>query len=185
MKKIILAVVLMACCMSQIDAQIRFGIKGGLNFDKFKFDEDTKKKLNPENVSGWQAGALLQIKVPVAGIGVQPELLYTVCKTNIKDDTNSIHFFEIPVMLQWGLDLVIVRPYIQGGPYFGYVLKADGNTFKDNIDKSNWGIALGAGIDLWKLQLSARYQWGLHNVSKVTDFDLKNNRLNLSLGFLF
>ena len=184
-KKIILAVVLMACCMSQMNAQVKFGIKGGLNFDKFKFDENTKNKLNLENASGWQAGALLQIKIPVVGIGVQPELLYTVCKTNIDTEPHSIHFFEVPIMLQWGLDLMIVRPYIQGGPYFGYVLKADGPTFDDKIGKNDWGIALGAGIDIWKFQFGARYQWGLQNVSSVTDFELKNNRLNLSLGFRF
>jgi len=186
MKKIILAVVLMAFSMSQMNAQIRFGIKGGLNFDKFKFDENAKKNLKPENASGWQAGALLLIKVPVVGIGIQPELLYTVCKTTITNETNSIHYFEIPIMLQWGLDLKVIRPYLQGGYYFGYALNSKGNVFKEKkCDKNDHGIALGAGIDIWKLQLGARYQWGLTDVSNVTDFKLKNNRFNLSLGFMF
>ena len=186
MKKIILVVVVMACYLSQINAQVNFGIKGGVNFDKFKFDEDAKKQLTLENVSGWQAGALLQIKIPVIGVGVQPELLYTVSKTNIDSKENSIHYFEVPVNLQWGLNLAVVRPYLQGGPYFGYALKCEGDKFKDHINKIDWGVALGAGIDIWKFQLSCRYQWGLHNVSNEADFkELKNNKLSLSLGFLF
>ena len=185
MKKIVLAVVMMAFCVSQMNAQINFGLKGGLNFDNFKL-ENAKEQLTLKNASGWQAGALLQIKVPVLGIGLQPELLYSVSKTNINNEANSIHYFEVPVMLQWGLNLVLVRPYLQGGPYFGYALKTDGPKFKDNISKSDWGIALGAGIEIWKFQFSGRYQWGLQNVtSKATDFDLNNRKFNLALGFLF
>jgi len=185
MKKIILVMVMMACYLSQINAQVHFGLKAGLNFDNFKMKN---VKIDPptlKNSSGWQAGALLQFKVPVVGLGVQPELLYTVCKTNIDQATNKIHYFEVPVNLQWGLNLLLVRPYLQGGPYFGYALKSDGTWFEDKINKFDWGIALGAGVEVWKLQLSGRYQWGLQNVTKVTDFDLKNRRFNLSLGFLF
>ena len=183
--KIILAVVLMACCISQIDAQIHFGIKGGLNYDQSKLENVKAPQLSLENALGWQAGVLLQFKVPVVGVAVQPELLYTASNANINDKANCIHYFEIPIMLQLGPDFKVVRPYVQGGPYFGFSIKSEGDPFKNNIDKNDWGMALGVGIDIWKFQLSARYQWGLKNVSTIDDFELKNNRLNLLLGFLF
>ena len=184
MKKMFFSIVMMLCFISQINAQVSFGLKGGLNFDDFKL-KNAKEQLTIENVSGWQAGALLQFKIPGTGIGIQPELLYTVSRANINEKANSIHYFEVPLNLQLGLNLVVIRPYIQGGPYFGYALKTDGEWFKDKINKYDWGVALGAGIEIWKFQFSGRYQWGLQNVSDRSEFELKNNRFNLSLGFLF
>ena len=183
-KKIILATVMMSCYLSQITAQVNFGLKGGINFDNFML-KNAKEQLTFENVSGWQAGALLQFNIPAVGVSIQPELLYTASKAYINEKANSIYYFEVPVNLQWGINLKVVRPYIQGGPYFGYALKTDGECFKDNISRYDWGVALGAGIEIWKFQLSGRYQWGLQNISDKADFDLKINRFNLSLGFLF
>ena len=182
MKKIILSIMVMACFMSQIDAQVRFGIKGGVNFDSFK---DAKSELSVKNSTGWQAGVLMQIKIPVVEMGVQPELLYTVLNAKVNDASNSIHYFEVPLNVRLGLNLLLVRPYFMGGPYFGYALKLDGKAFKDNIEKFNWGIGLGGGVEIWKFQLDARYAWGLQDVSRVQDFKMKNNSFRLSLGFLF
>ena len=204
MKKIILAIVMTAYFVSQINAQVNFGIKGGLNFDKFKIDYKDPKGSAAEqfklaNASGWQAGALLQIKIPIIGIGIQPELLYTVKKANLDGKTNSINYFEVPVNFQWGPDLLIVRPFVMFGPYFGYAVSLKGNKFdklkKEQIENFDWGIGVGAGLDIWKFQLGARYSWGMKDVvGDVTDVDdlglenlkqIKNRTLSLSLAYKF
>ena len=186
MKKIVLIVV-MACCMSQIEAQVRFGIKGGVNFENFNY-KNANEELTIDNAVGWQLGALLQFQTSV-GMAVQPELLYTVKKAEVKDglknEPNSIHYFEIPFHLQWGFNLAFIRPYVMAGPYFGYAVQFSGDTFKSHIDRFDWGIGLGAGIEFWKLQLGARYSWGLQNVSCKEDFEIKNNTFTLSLALLF
>ena len=183
MKKIILAIMMTACFLSQINAQLRFGVKGGINFDNPKI-EDYRNTLKVENSTGWQAGALFQIKVPGVGVALQPELLYTVRKVNVDQQSNGIHYFEVPVNLQLGLDLVLLRPYLQAGPYFGYALKTEGEKFKDNLSKFDWGIGLGGGLEIWKFQLDLRYSWGLQNVSNMKDFEMKNNRFTIALGIL-
>ena len=188
MKRRIVLVVMMACCMSQVDAQVRFGIKGGVNFENFSY-KNAQEELTIDNSVGWQAGALLQFKIPVVEIGVQPELLYTVKKADVKDgvknESNSIHYFEVPLNVQWGFNLAFIRPYVMAGPYFGYAVEFGGDVFKSHIDRFDWGIGLGAGIELWKLQLGARYSWGLQNVSGVKEFEMKNNTFTLSLALLF
>ena len=68
--------------------------------------------------------------------------------------------------------------------YFGYAVKIDGDHFKDNINKFDWGIGLGGGIEVWKLQLGARYSWGLQDVA-VKDFKIRNNTFTISLAYLF
>ena len=183
MKKIVLAILVMACFASRIDAQIRFGLKAGLTSNKFSISNDFYK---PENALGWNAGAMLQIKVPIIGIAVQPELLYTVKNADIAGKSNGIGYFEVPINLQWGPDLVLLRPYVLAGPYFGYAVNTNGDKFKkDDIEKTDWGIGLGAGLDVWKLQVTARYAWGMKNVSGVKDFEMKNRTFTLSAGIFF
>jgi len=187
MKRIILAVVVTACFASQINAQFHFGLKGGLNFANFKIEQSIKQakdQVTIENSTGWQAGALLQIKIPVIGLAFQPELLYTVRKVDMDQKAHGIHYFEVPVNLQFGLDLKVLRPYLQAGPYFGYALKTDGEHF-ENISKLDWGAGIGGGLEIWKFQLDARYSWGLQDVSSVKEFEIKNNRFTVSLGILF
>ena len=184
MKKIILAMVIAACLISQINAQIHFGLKGGVNFVNFEI-KDAPANLNFENSTGWQAGALLQLKIPGSGVAFQPELLYTVSRATVNERANSIHYFEVPLNLQLGLNLVLFRPYIQAGPYFGYAVNTDGDNFKDSINKFDWGIGAGGGLEIWKFQLEARYSWGLQNISSVREFELINNRFTLSLAILF
>ena len=185
MKRIILAMVITACFASQINAQFRFGLKGGLNFANFKIEQDAKEKLTFDNSTGWQAGALFQVKIPGLGLAVQPELLYTVSKANVDQRENGIHYFEVPINAQMGLDLKILRPYLQAGPYFGYALKLDGDHFRENINRFDWGIGLGAGLEVWKVQLDLRYSWGLQDVSSMRDFQMKNNRFTVALGIFF
>ena len=189
MKKIILSIMVVAFYLSPINAQFHFGIKGGATFDNFSYKDD-KKELSIDRATGWQAGVLMQLKVPVIGIAVQPELLYTVHKAQVtdsggKDKSNSISYVEVPINLQWGPDIPLLRPYIEAGPYFGYAVNIKGDELKDRIDKIDWGIGLGIGLEVWKLQLGARYTWGLQDVSSVKDFEMKNKALRLSLGILF
>lgn len=185
MKKIMVIIMVAICCFGQTEAQVKFGIKGGLNFENFNFDS-AKDDLTLDNAIGWQVGALLQFKVPVVGLGVQPELLYTVKKADVNDESSSIHYFEIPLNIRWEFNLIMIRPYVLGGPYFSYAVNFNGDdVFKSQLNRFDWGIGLGGGVEIWKLQLGLRYSWGLQNISSVSDFELKNNTFSLTLGFLF
>ena len=181
MKKIILSVVVMACFLSQINAQVKFGIKGGVNFDSFKY-----KDAKSNTMTGWQAGVLLQVKVPVIGIGIQPEAIYTArIQEQLGGKNQKINYLEIPVNLQWGPSLPLLHPFLMAGPYFAYAVNIKSDALKNTMKNFDWGIGLGAGLDIWKLQFAARYTWGLQNVSSVKDFEQKNNSFKISLGFLF
>ena len=174
MKKFFFTIVVMVCFLSQIDAQVRFGLKAGLNFDSF---EDAQAK----NSVGWQAGPLLQLVVPIIGIGVQPELLYV----SKKYDDKGIGYFDIPINLRYELNLIVARPYFVAGPYFGFVVNVD-KELESKIDKqkNGWGIGVGGGVEVWKLQVEMRYSWGLNDIGTLGT-DLKTNTFSLSLGYLF
>jgi hypothetical protein len=99
----------------------------------------------------------------------------------------------LPVSVQMGMDLILLRPFIQVAPYIGYTLSAsnDVDNLKFNAKEFKYGIGLGAGIDIWKLQVSGRYNWEL---SSVADFEWdgiesvkggKNKGFELSVAFFF
>jgi len=182
MKKTVLAMMIMACYVSQINAQVDFGLKGGINYANFKFKD---AGVDVSEATGWLAGALLQIKIPVIGVGVRPELLYTTFRGKVDNAPHSIHYLQVPVNVFKSFGLLVIRPYVQAGPYFSYAVHVDGKAFKDHIKEFDWGIGLGGGVQVWRLQLDARYSWGLQNVSSVKDFKMKNNVFSLSLGYLF
>ncbi|MDR0385725.1 MAG: PorT family protein [Prevotellaceae bacterium] len=178
MKKILL-ILIAFMFVGSIHAQLRFGVKAGANFSTFNSKEQVLQKKG----AAWQVGLASQFKIPVIGLGIQPELLYSV----YKGESNSIGYFNIPLNLRWQpLPIPLVKPVILVGPYFGYAVNFKGfNDFKDNIKRFDWGIGLGAGVEIWKLQVEGRYNWGLQNLSGIRDFNLKNNVFTLSAIYFF
>ena len=147
-------------------SQVRFGVKGGLNFANVSnISSSIDDTWN--NKTGYQFGVALQLKIPVVGIAIQPELLYSTVKTTIDNDPANeikLDYLTLPVNLQLGADLLIFRPFIVASPFISYVIqnstRLEDQPF-DDISKFDYGIGIGAGIDIWKLQIMGKYNWGL------------------------
>ncbi|MDR0726150.1 MAG: PorT family protein [Prevotellaceae bacterium] len=179
MKKILLILVAFMF-IGSIQAQLRFGIKAGVNFSEF----NSKKQELQTDGTAWQVGFASQLKIPLIGLGIQPELLYSVNKG--KD--NSIGYFTVPVNIRWQpLPIPVIKPVILAGPYFGYAVNFKGfDNFKDDIKRFDWGIGLGLGVEIWKLQIEGRYNWGMQDIGeKLKKLDLKSNVFTLSAIYFF
>ena len=137
MKRLFVLIAVLAIAVTA-NAQSGFGIKGGLNFDSMSDIKTNNYESTIDGRTGFHVGILYKIKLP-AGLALQPELLYTSKKSKIETNTNtsynaSLQYLQLPVNIQWGIDLVILRPFIQVSPYIGYAI-AKGNKFKD----FDWG----------------------------------------------
>jgi len=182
MKRVLLIFVLFLFAES-VHAQLRFGLKAGLNYTNF--GSDMGELLDTKGTS-LQVGLVSQFKIPIVGLGIQPELLYSVNKGG----DNSIGYFNVPINIRWQpLPIPLVKPILLVGPYFGYAVNFKGFS-KENIEKFDWGIGLGAGVEIWKLQIAGRYSWGLKNIAiksvqDIGNVSLKNNVFSLSLAYLF
>ena len=181
MKKlfILLAVLVIA---GNVEAKIRVGVKGGLNFASLP--DNTSEIF--ESRTGWHAGVMLNVGLPL-GLSLQPELLYSSKGANMKTGipseptkSTSFDYAEVAVDVQWGIGLPLVRPFVSLTPYIGYAIGSDFPMTQVN----NWdgGIGVGIGADVWKLQVSLKYCWGFGKVSDLT-FDSTNRNVMLSLGF--
>lgn len=203
MKKILLLVT--AFLLLSVQGFSQFGIKGGLNFNSFgdvNLGKDANYKTVFEKRTGYHIGLLYRVKVPLIGLAIQPELLYSKTLTNVSISDKSSNstsgnmkmtYLQLPVALQWGIDLMLFRPFIQAVPYVGYSF-ARSNSLKNlewDVNKFRYGVGLGAGLDIWKLQISGKYSWDL---GKATDFKWqgvktfeggKSKGFELSLAILF
>ena len=203
--KRILTVVLAALMLTGISAsaQAKWGVTAGLNFNTSKFSEvDVKAR------TGWSVGGTCLVDLPL-GFSVQPSLLYHQKGANITNElSQSMGFLELPVSVQWGPDLLIFRPFLDVTPYVGYALSNKFSASVAGIDLSDegwkgkerfeYGLGLGAGVNVWKLQFIARYNWNFGSLYNVDGWDDINPHLKdqnsksenfggvtLSLAFLF
>ena len=184
MKKLILVVVAMLCLLSQTDAQVRFGLKVGVDFDDFAH----VKQLHSNNV-GWQAGPMLQLMLPVVGMGAQAEALITQKRVDIltpggglSNSRHSMWYLQVPVHFRYELNLILLRPFFTAGPQFRWAIDKSGE-YKSDFNDFDWGIGLGGGIEILKFQVGLRYTWGIKDSGAMGD--INPNTFTLSLGRLF
>jgi len=119
------------------------------------------------------------------GFAIQPELLYTTKGTDWQSEgyKNNIRvgYLELPVQLQWGLDLVLFRPYLFAEPFIGLALAGRFNDqattlMSGNMNMSDmkstfeYGVGLGLGFDISRhFQISAKYYWNFEEFDYKVD----------------
>ena len=179
MKRIILGIAAMVCLIGQTDAQLRFGIKAGLDVDKFKNVAGEHK-----DHLGWQVGPMAQLMVPIIGIGVQPEALITKKKVDIAHRPHDMWDLQVPINLRYEFSLVpVLRPYVVAGPYFGWAIDRSGPEQK-KFERTDWGLGIGGGVDFWKIHTGIRYSWGMKK-PESGHIDVSPRTFTVSVGYLF
>jgi len=199
MKKIILSVVGIFA-FSIVGAQdVKFGVKGGLNFANLTGDiENAAMKI------GFSIGGFAEIKVSEK-FAVQPELLYSTqgAKSDDADEKGSIAlgYISIPVMAKF---FVAESFSLEAGPQIGFLTSAKYKFDSEDIDvdvkdafKSiDFGLNFGAGYDFTpNLSAGLRYNLGLSNIVDSeggnedfefeNDYEVKNSVFSLSLSYKF
>lgn len=162
-------------------AQIKFGVKGGLNLASASLSDAWDAKGNADNYTGFFIGPMVDITIPIIGLGVDGALMYSQkgAKISFDDDLGSTTFkqqgIEIPVNLKYSIGLgSSASIYFAAGPSFYFNMKSDDDltfdTMKGSLDydKSEVSLNLGAGVKLLKhLQLGVNYNMGLTDSAKA------------------
>ena len=161
MKKIFTLVVLLATMTVAVQAQVKFGVKGGLNLTTMKFDKDV---ANKSNQAGFFIGPTVNFTLPVVGLGVDASALYDQRSAKIDgaDETLKQQSIQIPVNLRYGFGLGnTASVYVFAGPQFGFAIGDKvANVVDDALDwrlkDSNLSATVGLGLMLLNhLQISA------------------------------
>lgn len=166
-------------------------LRGGLNYSHF----------DPNDLcgyNGWYAGIGYQT-YSRAGFSLQPELIFKVNGASF-DDASSLrmNYIELPVNVQWGIDLLIAKPFLFVSPFLGYNFnnlatpadRWDSMTLNEAISDIDCGIGAGVGLNVWQLQFAAKYNWLFGKVvdwgmlkPSLADLQFQMATFEISIGF--
>jgi hypothetical protein len=173
----LLAVLLMISGLT-VHAQLKFGLKAGVNLAKVSINksagvpDNVFENLKVENLTGFQVGPMLEFTIPILGVGADAAILYSQegfklegIETNYK--TNNL---LVPVNFKYKMTFLdIVGAYLTAGPYAKFNLS---NDLKEQLETKSFGAGLnfGLGVELLgHLQIGVNYQLGLtEDFSKIT-----------------
>ena len=192
MKKILMAVAFAALAIAGANAQVKFGVRAGLNHtDQAAKEYDIKQETVPR--ISFHVGALVEyafndVVLMDAGLTYSNQGY----KTKIGDGKVIDHTLNLPVWFKY--DFAGFRP--KAGLYAGYILsqqlKGNGNSRTVDSDSYNhfdYGIGLGAEYNLPNngLFFEASYNGGLANLQKNGDSkNYANNRvIQVGVGYKF
>jgi len=186
MKKTILtaAICFAAMFASTAEAQVKFGLKGGLNVTSMSF---SKEVYGTDNRTGFFIGPTVKFTLPIVGLGVDVAGLYDQREAKLKvdgvgDETIKTQAINVPINLRYNIGLgSMANIFLFAGPQFGFNIgEKDQSLFKDvaewKLKTSNFSVNLGAGVTLLNhLQLSANYNIACGKTGDVTFKDVVNN----------
>lgn len=176
MKKIFTTAVIaasMLCVSNSTQAQIKFGVKGGLNVTNMSLDS---KVLDADNQTGFFIGPTVKFTLPLVGLGVDASALYDQREAKIKDTDAKLksQAINVPINLRYGVGLgSLANVYVFAGPQFGFNVGdkehkiTDGATW--NLKSSSFSVNVGLGATLMShLQVSANYNIACGKTGDVT-----------------
>lgn len=204
MKKHLIALTLMLCIASAALAQGSFVVKAGLNFNKLQDIKIDNLEQSWNSQTGFHAGIGGQYRIPVIGLSFQPEVLYSRIRTDIigkvgeKSYGFRVDYIDVPINVQWGINILFLRPYIFAAPYIRYAIaKGDHLEHVDwkDLNRLDYGLSLGAGLEIWKFQISGKYSWSFGPLAPngslridSKDWKLEDSNMRgfeISVAFLF
>jgi opacity protein-like surface antigen len=204
MKKILSVSLVMLLAVSVAFSQ--FGIKGGINLGTLGGDDATQPGIEKKNRLGLVGGISYKIGL-IAGLSLQPEVMYIQkgvvgegnmsylgqtysVKTTLKGD-----YLDIPLLLKFNLPIPMFSPYIEGGVSYGILLSAKQKTetggqseetdIKDQVKKNDLSLIVGVGVELFILDINARYVIGQTKLYKEGDAKVFNRGIILTAGLRF
>ena len=177
MKKIIFACFLLTLVTKNSQAQLQFGLKGGVNYNSDSFESVSNDVLNgAKTKTGIHTGLWLRAKLPVIGFYIRPEIVYTELNNSVNYEspfsapkTTDFKFKKIDVPVLIGKKFLGIGN-VFAGPSFQYILSSDFelNDLREVSSESfSLGIQLGAGIELGRLGIDLRWERGLSKTETV------------------
>ena len=190
MKKIFGALLIAVCIGMAMpaQAQIHFGVKGGLNLSKASFS-NVKENFKKDNFTGFFIGPMAEFNIPIVGLGVDAALLFAQRGIKVSDADADVtvkqNGIDIPVNLKYNVGLgSLAGIYLAAGPDFYFDFEK-----KTGIDKkkAEVGINVGAGLKLLNhLQVGANYNIPLGDTADIDGGgSYKTKTWQVSVAYIF
>lgn len=168
MKKIFMLLVMIVTmtAANNASAQIKFGLKGGVNVTDMSLNSSV---FDASNRTGFFVGPTIKVQLPLVGLGIDASALYDQREAKIKvgntttKETLRSQAINIPINLRYGWGLSsMANIFLFAGPQFGFNVGDKDQKITENstwsVKNSNFSLNFGAGVTLLNhLQLTANY----------------------------
>lgn len=207
LKQALMIVALTLIGISSAHAQLKFGIKAGLNLANINYDGDVE--VDTKILPSFHAGPIIEFGI-TENIGIGSGLLVSgkgfkleeeFLGEKIKSTSNPI-YLQVPVTLSYNNS-----GFFAGvGPYVGFGIAGKvknegggekdsesldfGSTEDDDYGSLDFGAGLEVGYGFGAIRISASYNLGLMNVipkdiADDTDEKAMHNVIGISAAYLF
>lgn len=181
MKKIMMILLATVALSMPSQAQVKFGLKGGLNLTNMTFSESGVKDA-VKNKAGFFVGPTVKFTLPVVGLSLDASALYDqrsakasyVENGTVTESTIKSQSIQVPINIRYGVGLSsIVNLFAFAGPQFGFNIGDKHQTIlKDaqewTLKSSNISANVGIGATLLDhLQVTFNYNIPLGKTGEV------------------
>ncbi len=168
---------------SSAQAQVKFGLKGGLNVTNMSLNSEV---FDADNQTGFFIGPTVKFTLPIVGLGIDASALYDQRDAKVKVESNGSSVeskiknqsINIPINLRYGVGLGSTASlFLFAGPQFGFnVGDKNQSLFKDmgewRLKSSTFSVNVGLGAMLLShLQISANYNIACGKTGETTVSD--------------
>ena len=204
MKKILTAIIVMCVmCGMTANAQMRYGITGGVSINNLKFSQDL---IQVDREVGFSAGGVAEYMFPGIGFAIDFGLLYSQrgatlhlgekkvwASDGFNLERSYLHCVEIPINLRFKFHRLngfedYLAPFLFAGPSITFLAGHNDISALD-YNGAEVGLQVGAGVELFKnFQLSGCRNWGMTNTlqtKKLDNFYARNRSWNIRLAYFF
>ena len=166
---------------SSAQAQVKFGLKGGLNVTNMSLNSEV---FDADNQTGFFIGPTVKFTLPIVGLGIDASALYDQRDAKVKveeGDGASVESkiknqsINIPINLRYGVGLGSTASlFLFAGPQFGFnVGDKNQSLYKDvaqwRLKSSTFSVNVGLGAMLLShLQISANYNIACGKTGETT-----------------
>ena len=158
MKKALIVCSLALLSFIPASAQFSYGIRGGLNLVNNDITAvNGESATNKDNYTGFFIGPMIELQVPIIGIGVDASVLYSQKGLKVSEEEDMKNqAIAVPVSLKYSLGLGnFAAVFVAAGPELDFKIGELDRKFQDGddvkefaLEKSTWSINVGAGVKL-------------------------------------
>jgi Outer membrane protein beta-barrel domain len=179
--------------LSNVKAQIQFGVKAGLNLANWNLSSNSGGP-SPSTKTDFNAGVLASLPL-ASSFTLQPEINYSGQGAKSIDNgvttTLNYDYINVPVLIKYNHSSGL---FAETGPQAGFLIGAKVSEGGQSVDVKNqsqsfdfsWAFGIGYMIPDINLGIDARYNLGLTNIAKSsTDGTAKNSVFQFGIFYLF
>ena len=192
MKKVLMLLFAAVALSLPSQAQVKFGLKGGLNLTNLSLSESVGNNLKSKE--GFHIGPTVKIGLPVPGLSVDASALYDQRSAKVSvskvsgaevESTIKSQSLQVPINIRYAVGLgSVANLFAFAGPQFGFNLGDKNKKILD--DAANWTLRssnvsanLGIGTTILDhLQITANYNFALGKTGEVELWDATKQTLN-------